>query len=123
MPSDHVSNTDYHEWVLKKPKPKVKLDWNKIVCNAITVLVASVFVGAAVQLWTGVQTIDSRIEANLVEIKATQEVLSEQVDSVNGKLAEILPLILNDDTFKEPKGGTKSLIDERVQQQIQQFRP
>ena len=101
----------------------MELDWNKIVCNALTVLVASVFVGAAVQLWTGVQTIDSRIEANLVEIKATQDVLSEQVDSVNGKLAEILPLILIDDTFKEPKGGTKSLIDERVQQQIQQFRP
>ena len=101
----------------------MKLDWNKVVCNALTVLVASVFVGAAAQLWSGVQTIDSRIEANLVEIKATQEVLSEQVDSVNGKLAEILPLILNDDTFKEPKGGTKNLIDERVQQQIQQFRP
>ena len=103
----------------------MKLDWNKVVCNALTVLVASVFVGAAAQLWSGVQTIDSRIEANLVEIKATQEVLSEQVDSVNGKLAEILPLILNDDTFKEPKGGTKNLIDERVQLQIQQreFRP
>ena len=101
----------------------MKLDWNRIVCNALTVLVASVFVGAAAQLWSGVQTIDSRIEANLVEIKATQEVLSEQVDSVNGKLAEILPLILNDDTFKEPKGGTKNLIDERIQQQSQQFRP
>ena len=101
----------------------MKLDWNKVVCNALTVLVASVFVGAAAQLWSGVQTIDSRIEANLVEIKATQEVLSEQVDSVNGKLAEILPLILNDDTFKEPKGGTKNLIDERGQQQIQQYRP
>ena len=103
----------------------MKLDWNKIVCNAITILVASVFVGAAAQLWSGVQSIDSRIESNLVEIKATQEVLSEQVDSVNSKLAEILPLILNDDTFKEPKGGTKNLIDERVQLQIQQreFRP
>ena len=101
----------------------VKLDWNKVVCNAITVLVASVFVGAAAQLWSGVQSIDSRIESNLVEIKATQEVLSEQLDTLTSRMAEILPLILNDDTFKEPKGGTKSLIDERVQQQIQQFRP
>ena len=101
----------------------MKLDWNKVVCNALTVLVASVFVGAAAQLWSGVQTIDSRIEANLVEIKATQEVLSEQLDALSGRMAEILPLILNDDTFKEPKGGTKNLIDERVQQQIQQHRP
>ena len=101
----------------------MKLDWNKIVCNAITVLVASVFVGAAAQLWSGVQTIDSRIEANLVEIKATQDVLSEQVDSVNGKLAEILPLILIDDTFDTPVKGAKNLIDERIQQQVQQSRP
>ena len=102
----------------------MSLDWNKIVCNAITVLVASVFVGAAAQLWSGVQTIDSRIEANLVEIKATQDVLSEQVDSVNGKLAEILPLILIDDTFSKPSKGAKNLIDERVQNQIQQqYRP
>ena len=103
----------------------MKLDWNKIVCNAITVLVASVFVGAAAQLWSGVQSIDSRIESNLVEIKATQEVLSEQLDTLTSRMAEILPLILNDDTFKEPVKGAKELIDERVQLQIQQreFRP
>tara|TARA_R110002020_G_scaffold60727_6_gene164222 strand:+ start:757 stop:1065 length:309 start_codon:yes stop_codon:yes gene_type:complete len=102
----------------------MSLDWNKIVCNAVTVLVASVFVGAAVQLWNGVQTIDTRIDSNLVEIKATQEVLSEQVDTMNDKLAEILPLILIDDTFNKPSKGAKNLIDERVQNQIQQqFRP
>jgi hypothetical protein len=98
----------------------MKLDWNRVVCNAITVLVASVFVGAAAQLWSGVQSIDSRIEANLVEIKATQDVLSEQLDTANGKLAEILPLILIDDTFDKPQKGAKNLIDERVQRQIQQ---
>ena len=101
----------------------MKLDWNKIVCNAITVLVASVFVGAAAQLWSGVQSIDSRIEANLVEIKATQEVLSGQLDTVNGKLAEVLPLILIDDTFKGPSKGAKTLIDEHIQQQIRQHGP
>ncbi len=98
----------------------MSLDWNKIVCNALTVLVATVFVGAAAQLWSGVQTIDSRIESNLVEIKATQDVLSAQIDRANGRLAEILPLILIDDTFDEPQKGAKNLIDERVQQQIQQ---
>ena len=101
----------------------MSLDWNKVVCNAITVLVASVFVGAAAQLWSGVQTIDSRIDSNLVEIKATQEVLSTQVDTMNDKLAEILPLILIDDTFDKPPKGAKIMIDERVQQQAQQYRP
>ena len=100
------------------------LEWNKVVSNAVTVLVTAVFLGAAAQLWTGVQSIDSRIESNLVEIKATQDVLSEQLDRVNGKLAEILPLILIDDTFDKPQKGAKNLIDERVQQQIQQsYRP
>ena len=101
----------------------MKLDWNKIVSSAVTVLVATVFMGAAVQLWNGVQTIDTRIDSNLVKIKATQDVLSEQLDTLSSRMAEILPLILNDDTFKEPEKGTKNLIDERVQQQIQQFRP
>ena len=103
----------------------MSLDWNKIVCNAITVLVASVFVGATAQLWSGVQSIDSRIESNLAEIKVTQEVLAGQVDKLTGKLAEILPLIIPDDTFDNPTKGTKALIDERrIQQQVQQgFRP
>ena len=100
----------------------MKLDWNKIICNAITVLVASVFVGAAVQLWSGVQSIDSRIESNLVEIKATQEVLAERMDSMNNSLSELRPLVLGE--ILEPKGKpprrTKELIDERIQQQIQQ---
>ena len=65
----------------------MELDWNKVVCNALTVLVASVFVGAAAQLWSGVQTIDSRIESNLVEIKATKDVLSEQKYRANCKLS------------------------------------
>ena len=68
----------------------MKLDWNKIISNAVTVLVATVFMGAALQLWNGVQTIDSRIDANLVDIKATQSVLAPKVDIIEEKLAEIL---------------------------------
>jgi hypothetical protein len=97
----------------------VKLDWNNIVSNAITVLVASVFVGAAVQLWSGVQSIDSRIDSNLVQIRATQSVLAERLDSINGKLSKIMPLILFDDKPEKPPKRTKDLIDERIQQQTQ----
>ena len=98
----------------------MRLDWNKIVCNAITVLVASVFVGALAQLWSGVQSIDSRIEANLVEIKATQSVLAERIDSINKSLEEMIPLILFDKEPRKPPRKTKELINERIQQQIQQ---
>ena len=68
----------------------MKLDWNKIVSNSVTVLVASVFMGAALQLWNGVQTIDARIDSNLVDIKATQSVLAPKVDAIELRLTEIL---------------------------------
>jgi len=96
----------------------MKLDWNKIVSNAVTVLVASVFVGAAVQLWNGVQTIDARIDANLTDIKATQKVLAPKVDEIERRLVEILAHLESEhadgiDTFNLPDKGSLDLIDEQ----------
>ena len=100
----------------------MSLDWDKIVSNAVTVLVATVFVGAAAQLWTGVQTIDSRIDANLVDIKATQEVLAPKVDEIEKRLLEILSKIdesAEDNSFKPPSKGALELIDEhRISSQV-----
>jgi len=105
----------------------MKLDWNKIVSNAVTVLVASVFMGAALQLWNGVQTIDQRIDSNLTDIKATQSVLAPKVDAIEKRLADILEHL--DDTtikpFDVPSKGSLELIDEEfnnnqmMQQQTQ----
>ena len=67
------------------------------------------------------ETIDSRIDANLVDIRATQEVLSPKVDRIESRLAEILPLIIQGDKFPESDKPTKELIDEqRIHNQIQQ---
>jgi len=92
----------------------MKLDWNKIVSNAVTVLVAAVFMGAAMQLWNGVQTIDSRIDANLVDIKATQSVLAPKVDSIEQRLAEILEHLGHGEKikFNVPSKGSLELIDD-----------
>ena len=104
----------------------MKLDWDKIVSNAVTVLVATVFVGAAMQLWNGVQTIDSRIDANLVDIKATQSVLAPKVDSIEQRLAEILEHLDHGDEIKPfdvPSKGSLELIDDEYNannQMIQQ---
>ena len=103
----------------------MKLDWNKIVSNAVTVLVASVFMGAALQLWNGVQTIDQRIDANLTDIKATQSVLAPKVDMIEERLAEILKHLDQgvDNPFEKPEKGSLELIDdERInnQQMMQQ---
>ena len=103
----------------------MKLDWDKIVSNAVTVLVATVFVGAAMQLWNGVQTIDSRIDANLVDIKATQSVLAPKVDTIEKQLAEILTKLdgETDNPFEIPSKGALELIDdERISNQMMQQR-
>ena len=92
----------------------MKLDWNKIVSNAVTVLVASVFVGAAVQLWNGVQTIDQRIDSNLTDIKATQSILAPKVDAIEQRLTEILTHLDHGDeiNFEKPSKGSLELIDD-----------
>ena len=104
----------------------MKLDWNKIVSNAVTVLVASVFVGAAVQLWNGVQTIDQRIDSNLTDIKATQSILAPKVDAIEQRLTEILTHLDHGDeiNFEKPSKGSLELIDDEYNnnQMIQQHR-
>ena len=104
----------------------MKLDWNKIVSNAVTVLVASVFMGAALQLWNGVQTIDQRIDANLTDIKATQSVLAPKVDMIEERLAEILKHLDqdNDTTFEKSEKGSLELTDDEFNnnQMMQQQR-
>ncbi len=92
----------------------MKLDWNKIVSNAVTVLVASVFMGAAIQLWNGVQTIDYRIDSNLTDIKATQSILAPKVDEIEQRLAEILEHLDRGDeiNFKKSTKGSLELIDD-----------
>lgn len=104
----------------------MKLDWNKIVSNAVTVLVASVFMGAALQLWNGVQTIDQRIDANLTDIKATQSILAPKVDAIEQRLADILSHLDHGDeiNFKKSSKGSLELIDEEYNnnQMMQQQR-
>tara|TARA_Y100000034_G_C6715679_1_gene316380 strand:+ start:359 stop:691 length:333 start_codon:yes stop_codon:yes gene_type:complete len=107
----------------------MKLDWNKIVSNAVTVLVASVFMGAAIQLWNGVQTIDQRIDSNLTDIKATQSVLAPKVDAIEQRLAEILEHLDAEHSgqlhpFDKPEKGSLELIDDEYNnnQMIQQQR-
>ena len=84
-------------------------------------LVGTMFVGAAAYVWTGVQTIDSRIQGNLSDIKATQAILAPKVDDIENRLAELLTIMEPGDTLPNPpEKRTQELIDERIQQQVQQ---
>jgi len=94
------------------------LEWNKIVSNAVTVLVATVFVGAATYLWRGVDSIDERIDHNLTHIRSTQAVLAPKVDEIEKKLVEILEHVDHGDqiNLELPKKGSQELINDHTNQ-------
>jgi len=85
----------------------MKLDWDRIVSSAVTVLVASVFMGAALQLWNGVSSIDQRIDENLVELRATQSVLAPKVDNLEIAIQALLKHLeeVNEGKGEAPKGN------------------
>ena len=78
------------------------------------------------QLWNGVQTIDIRIDDNLVEIRATQQVLAPKVDNIEKRLLEILEHIDHGDEIKGfsiDKGSLEMINDKRnVDQMMRQSR-
>jgi len=83
-------------------KKMLKIDWSKILTNAISLLVSTIVLGAAFYVWKGVESVDSRIEKNFGtmektqnQLKATQEVLSPKVDN-NKKEIEQLKEIVNE---------------------------
>lgn len=48
------------------------INWNSVVTNAVSTLVAAVFVGAAIIVWDAATTIDTKIEAATNNIGKTQ---------------------------------------------------
>jgi len=67
----------------------VNIDYGKIVTNALSALVATVFVGAAVIVWNAATTVDERIEDANASMRATQESLIPEVAEVKAKVYEI----------------------------------
>ena len=65
------------------------IDFGKIVTNALSALVATVFVGAAVIVWNAATTIDERIENASAGMKATQESLIPELADVKTKVYDI----------------------------------
>ena len=105
----------------------MKLDWDKIVSNSVTVLVASVFMGAALQLWNGVSSIDQRIDENLVELRATQSVLAPKVDMLEKAIQTLLKHLeeVNEGSPKDnfefnPTPTIEQIEEERFNNQMMQ---
>ena len=93
----------------------MKIDYGKIVTNALSTLVAAVFVGAAVIVWSAATSIDERIQlANKditkqqASIKATQEIIvpeltgiKVQIEQIDSQLKSINKLLAESHLLKE----------------------
>ena len=107
----------------------MKIDYSKIVTNALSSLVAAVFVGAAAIVWHAANSVDERItEANQdivrqqTALKATQETIIPELTSMKSIIenlrAEILSLsklLADADALPkntEYKSGEPIILDE-----------
>jgi len=58
----------------------LKVEWNKIVTNAISTLVVAVFVGAMAIVWNSAMTVDTKVQS-------TREDMTHLIDTLSDKLA------------------------------------
>lgn len=67
----------------------MNIDFGKIVTNALSVLVAAVFVGAATIVWKAATTMDDRIEAAKEEVLAQQSALKATQETIVPELTDM----------------------------------
>lgn len=65
------------------------INWNSIVTNAVSMLVAAVFVGAAVIVWNAATTIEDKINAATANIKENQGDLQAQYKTMTGEITSL----------------------------------
>ena len=85
----------------------MKIDWEKIVTNAISSLITMVFIGACVIVWQGATTVDTKVKAASENTKATIDYVQELVIVLQDELTQIK------DTQGEQK-ETQEIIQEQL---------
>ena len=65
------------------------IDYGKIVTNALSALVATVFVGAAAIVWTAATSVDTKIDDAQQEITASVTTLVEEVAGLKATIAAL----------------------------------
>ena len=75
--------------IIKYLEVEMNVDYGKIVTNALSALVAAVFVGAAAIMWKAATSIEARIGFATQDIKATQEVLLPEVVAIGDRINEL----------------------------------
>jgi hypothetical protein len=75
----------------------LKVEWSKIITNAISTLVVAVFVGAGAIVWEGATSVDAKVQTNKENMTFLIEALSDklatyevQMSSLSNQLAVII---------------------------------
>jgi hypothetical protein len=58
----------------------IKIEWNKIVVNTLSVVVAAIILGAATIVWDKAMSVDTKVQG-------TREDMTHLIDTLSGKLA------------------------------------
>jgi len=111
----------------------MKIEWEKIVTNAVSALVVGAFMGAAAIVWRGATTVDDKVRTTETKLEfvikqlsdklATYEVRMNEITNQLTKVLEqtkpvetppIIPRLFGGDAHQQ------RLIEQQVQQQDQQ---
>jgi len=75
----------------------MKIDWEKVVTQAITTLVVAVFMGAAVIVWRGATSVDTKVQQTRDDMQHLISALSDklagyevQLVTISNQLATVL---------------------------------
>ena len=64
----------------------VKIDWDKVVTQAVTTLVVGVFIGAFVIVWNGATTVTQKVKNSEDKVLKVVEVTSEEMSKSQSEL-------------------------------------
>jgi hypothetical protein len=92
----------------------MKIKWEKIVNNAISTLIATVFVGAAIIVWNGATSVDKKVTAAKITLEQTIDYTKKAVELVQSELVKIKEqnsnLVEAINTLKETISPTNVLL-------------
>tara|TARA_Y100000310_G_C20503224_1_gene725072 strand:+ start:494 stop:799 length:306 start_codon:yes stop_codon:yes gene_type:complete len=94
----------------------MRIDWDKVMTQCVVVFVVTLAAGALGILWTGVQSVDERIEDSANRLEATLEVMAPKLDELAEEVREIKTMMGESKDEVLPHRPTHEEIDERVQQ-------
>ena len=79
----------------------IRAEWNKIVVNALSVLVATIIVGAGAIVWDKAMSVDTKVQSTRQDMTKLIETLTEKLSGYEvqlGTMSNQLSVLINNQT-------------------------